>query len=206
MKKLILYCSVFSALMGFISCQKEVSGDVPSTASSSGTLIGNWKFVNLSAATESLVEVRDGIDVAKTITYSNYTTINNTGTIRFDATTMYANNLGYAVDALAKSYSYFNGVLEDSIEAPFSGSIAPATTQSNYKRIGTDSLYFEGGSIFNTSLGTITTQPNGAKLKWEGNKLYMTVVGVLTKLEDLGGGIRQLQNSRVKSVTTLEKQ
>ena len=78
----LLFCI---PVLFLISCQKELSNE---SNSGPGSLQGNWKFVEMYSKTESIVELSDGIDNLKTVTLSEYTSTENTGTLRIDESNM----------------------------------------------------------------------------------------------------------------------
>jgi hypothetical protein len=195
----------FIAIVAIVSCQKEVSADLPANPTTTGSLNGNWKFLYLNTITESIVEERDRIDVAKAITTSNYTSQNNAGAMRMDGSVMSFSNLSYDINSIAKSYIYFNNELEDSLEFPITFSLPATNTQTKYKVIGTDSIYMEGGTVFNTGGGTVVSQGQGARFRFEGDKLIMTSKGEQSKIENLGNTIRT-QRSKATSIVTYQKQ
>lgn len=206
MKKHYVYLLLCFTTITLVSCQKEASADLPGSPTTNTSLTGTWKFINLNAITESIVEERDISGVAKSITNSNYTSKDNTGTLQADGTTMTYSNISYNIEGIAKSYLYFNNQLEDSLEFPFVFSLPPTNTQSKYKLIGADSIYMEGGAVFNTSGGTVTSQGQGARFRVEGNKLIMTSKAEQFKTENIGGGITRTQRSKATSITTFQKQ
>jgi hypothetical protein len=109
----------------------------------------------------------------KTITQSNYTTGNNTGTVTLDASTMTTSNLSYSVSTVAKAYTYQNNVLTDSLEAPFNFTAPPSSSNISYRFVGGDSIYFDHGSVFMNGVTQASTL-GGAKIKMEGAILYLT--------------------------------
>jgi hypothetical protein len=204
MRKLYVYLLLSATTVFVFSCQKEVSSNLPGSGNG-GSLTGTWKFINVNAATESIVEERDGSDVVKTITTSNYTSENNTGTIKFDANTLFINGLGYSINAVAKTYIYDNGSLLDSLQFPLTLTVPPTSSESKYKQVSSDSLYLEGGAIFNTSGGPVTSQGQGVKLKFVGDKLIM--VSKLDQVKTVNmGGIIQTQQTKATSTVTYQKQ
>src|SRR5687768_9440342 len=100
----------FSALF-LISCQKELTMDFgPTPGGTTGTLHGNWKFLGMYSKSEAIVELRDGTNFLKTITRSEYNTINNTGSLLIDSSKMTSTNLGYEVNTMARGLVYQNNI------------------------------------------------------------------------------------------------
>ncbi len=183
MKKIITgLCTVFVSLT-FFSCQKDVS-DNPS--SGQVDILGNWKFISMDVKTKSIAEANDGSESLKTVTTTDYITANNTGSITIDASKMSSSNLSYYINTTGSSYIYENGSLTDSLIFPFQFT-APATSSiANYRLVGTDSVYFESGSMFMNGV-TQPTQSSGAKLKFEGDMLYLIQSIAQSKTENIQG-------------------
>jgi len=196
----------------FVSCQKELSIDTingpvggPGGGGGSNSLIGNWKFLELIANTESSVEATDGTDTEKAVTVSSYKTINNKGTITFDATKMSSSGVGYDINDTAFTYLYINGVLFDSIDFPFSFTVPSSSGQTNYKVIGTDSIYFESGFFAVPSADPQATQAGGAKFKIEGNVLTLTTNSSTTESET-DQGVTTVTKNKVAGVIRMQRQ
>lgn len=211
MRKLTPFLLIGSIVFTLVACQKEVSVDtVGSTPGSGGntsgkTEVGTWKLLFMRGITSQSIEYSDGIDNIKTVTISDYTTINNGGTVKFDGSTMTGDGITYEVDALAKVYIYTNGTL-DSLELPFAATIPPTNSTATYKKIGSDSIYVQSG-VF-TSVGTGgTTQASagGYKLAFDDDKMTMTAKADQSKI-DLSTGISQKTTTHVEQILTLQKQ
>lgn len=210
MRKISLFITVMVVL---ISCQKETSIDSTDGVGGSGgsggganSLIGNWKFIGISASTESTVELTDGTDTEKTVTVSNYSSTNNTGTYNFTASKMSFTGVGYTINSNAMAYLYLNNDLIDSLQFPFSYTLPPSNGETAYKKVGSDSLYFESGSISIPASGTQQAQSGGVKYRFEGDKMIMTNNYQQRNVTDLGGGATQVQVMKVTGITTLQKQ
>lgn len=192
----------------FVGCQKELSIDGLGGGSGAGgnsALIGAWKFLELSAKTESDVLVTDGADTERAITTSQYTTMNNKGTVTFDATKMISSGIGYDIDADAKTYLYANGMLLDSLDFPFAVSIPSSSGEAKYKAIGSDSLYFETGFFSVPGTNPQASLPSGTKYTIVGNILTMNTNSVATKTET-SAGLTTTQTNKVIGAIKLQKQ
>jgi len=196
----------------FVSCQKELSIDTingpvggPGGGGGSNSLIGNWKFLELSANTESAVEATDGTDTEKTITVSSYKTINNKGTISFDATKMSSTGVGYDINDTAFTFLYANGVLLDSVDFPFTFTIPSSSGQTNYKVIGTDSIYFENGFFAVPSSDPQATQAGGGKFKIVGNILTITTSSSTTDTE-IDQGVTTVTKNKIAAEIRMQRQ
>lgn len=203
------------ALIILASCGKEKSIDTighPNSGTDPSSVgkseVGTWTFVEMHAITYSSVEMNDGFNNLKTATISDYTTQNNTGTIKFDGSTMTSTGLSYSLNTTAKTYMYTDNVLEDSMEIPFAYSLPAGTASSGtYKKIGSDSLYVQSGVFTGIDPNGGTTQglPSGYKLKWDGDKMYMSLNYESSKFQ-IVQGISQKIVMRATTVTTLKKQ
>ena len=189
MRKIFTSTLVFCSVIYLSSCKKD-SSDTPIN----NNLIGNYTFVSMTANTESTVILNDGSTIDKTVTKSNYTTINNTGTLVIDANNITSTGLSYSVDTTAMAVFYEDGELIDSLEIPFTATVPTGSATSEYKLISSDSLYFPKGSIF-VQGNFSQSKPVGSKFRLEGNKLYFT-----------GSQEQVVQNSQAGvSMTTTDK-
>jgi hypothetical protein len=169
MRKLLVLLSFFPIL--FISCQKEIDG--VETPSAQNKLEGEYKLLSIEATTNATQELTLGSEVEKLVVISHYITKENKGTIKFDATNLSSINMSYSIDTVATGYLYASGNLIDSFELPVQFVLPPSNTSSPYKKVGVDSIYFTGGTAL---IGNEPSQqgiPGGAKLKFDGDKLYM---------------------------------
>jgi hypothetical protein len=201
MKKLICPIVVGVSSLLWVSCQKEVSQEA---GLGSKDLQGNWKFIGMYSKTESIVELTDGIDSLKTVTQSEYNSIENTGTLKIDGSNMTSNGFGYTVDTKAKGFVYENNVLVDTISAPFNFVLPSTSMVSPYVRINTDSIYFSGDQFINIAASTSLAQPTGVKLTFDGDKLLMNVNVAVSDTQNVVG-IQQITRETVKGVVTYQK-
>jgi hypothetical protein len=216
---LIAFCSILLALA---SCGKEKSVDTTGVTpggsgsgngggsgggNSNGTEVGNWNFVSLHAITSETTEFDVAGTAVKAVVTSDYTTDNNTGNVKFDGTTMFSTNVGYSVNTTMKVTTSSNGIPAGSQILPFAATMPPTSASVGYKKIGTDSLYFATGVITGlSSNGSVETKPGGYKLKWDGDKMYMTLNYTETTTADDGSGVMQKVTQKATIVTTLQKQ
>lgn len=209
MRKASLLLLACTAVMVFVSCQKEGSVDNSNGGGGDGTgkEVGTWKFISLHANTNVTVELSDGVDNVKTVSLSEYTSTNNSGTIKFDGSKAVATGLAYTVDFIVKGYIYENGSLVDEVEQPLNMTIPAYTSTANYTRIGTDSLSFPAGGLitFDSGGGSTPTDAAGYKLRFEGDKMYMTTnVNRSETITDQG--ITQKTIQKATAEVTLQKQ
>lgn len=206
MRKLLL---VFSVLAFLSSCQKEADF-TPSGQTGGGNtqnnIIGNWKFIDFNAKTKVIGTANDPVlGNIKSITTSDYTTINNGGTLKVDATTMTATDLTYAVNSIAKALFYENNVLVDSVEVPFSATMPSSSSTTTYKKIGADSIYMNSGIFTNAaSGGTTQTIGGGTKIKFDGNKMTWISVYSNISTENING-TTVTRNNQATVTTTFQR-
>lgn len=169
----------------FYSCQKELLEertnppidppiDPPVNVDSSNlvdSMKGEWNFVQIDAVTESSSEFSVADSDKKTLAFMNYITKNNHGTVTIDDSVIHTIGITYTVSSTIKTYSYVDGVLNDSNENrvnmvfPETESIAP------YKVVGPDSIYFTKGGFTDIAASRFRTKPSAAKVILEGNTL-----------------------------------
>lgn len=183
-----------------VSCQK----DTPATPDSN-PLVGNWKFIGITANTNSTAETSFESSALKTVTASNYTTINNAGTIAINTNTFSGTGITYQVDDFVNTYIYENNDLIDSISMPFSATVPSSNSSSNYQLIGQDSIYFNGQGFFSTGTSTTIPAPSGARFTINGNILKMTTA-VIKDSSATDSGITQFMHQAASVVITMEKQ
>jgi hypothetical protein len=220
--QLIAFCSILLALA---SCTKEKSIDTLGVTpggssgngngngngnggggSSDGSEIANWKFVSMHVVTSETMEF-DMMGMAyKVIISSDYTTNDNAGFFKFDGSAMSTTDWAFSVNTQQKQTGTANGISIPAQNTPFTAQLDPVTETANYKKIGTDSLYFSAGVTIglNTS-GFEDQRPAGCKLKWDGDKLYMTWSYTETSTDDYNGFTGKV-TGKYTYVTTLQKQ
>ena len=206
----------------FISCQKEKSVELPNNSpgnssgngsnggnggSSSGSEIGTWKLMFMHTATSQTVEYTVGSDAFKAVTTSDYITQSNTGTVKFDGSTCTTSGISYSIDTSSTTISYINGAPQDTIQLPFAVTVPPTSGTSQYKKIGTDSLYFQSGVIGTVgSGGTTQTTASGYKLRYYGSD-SMTMSAIFNEVEQTAvSGLPTKTTTNASVVISLKKQ
>jgi hypothetical protein len=169
---------LFATLSLFIiSCQKEITLADPGTPNGSnptGTgggnsnLVGTWNFVNVRSVTFASNETTAAGVTDRTETTSDYTTINNSGTVVFTAQAMNNNNVAYAINSTSFNKLFTNGVLVDTFTAPLVASIPPTSSSTTYTTISADSIVVVG-----TSVGGQPATPYGTKLRLSNDTLFL---------------------------------
>ena len=197
MKQRVSALALLVFFLSLVSCSKDNT--------TAGTdIAGTYKFVSLQAKTTSTVQSVSGADVTKTVTTSDYTTINNSGTVKIDATQFISTNLGYSINSTAKSTIYDNGAVVDTLSFPLQFTVPSTSGTSTYKRAGADSLYFSAGSLL-VGGSSSAAQSGGAKIKYENGKLTLynnTVQATVTRNQ--GETVTNLASATI--ITTLQKQ
>lgn len=188
----------------FMSCQKELTMDSSLGLNETASITGNWKFSGMHTKTESTVELSDGIDVLKSVTFSEYHSKNNTGNIVIDDSKMTGSNIGFEIDTIARAFMYENNVLIDTLSVPFSFIAPPTNSVSPYVRVAQDSLYFTGGLFAIGSGPTTAGNPVGAKLQIKDDKVIFTYKITSFEVEDVLG-MRQTKNQSAITVVTFKK-
>lgn len=192
---------ISTLIITFTACQKEKSAEIPeNNGNTDGSELGTWNFISLHAITKETIEAPG----EKLVTVSDYTTIDNKGTITFQNSKMSANNISFSANTIAKVYYYENGVLEDSIPVPFAYTAPATSTTYDYEMIGADSIHIKSGSLSLPDAGGNTGSGEGYRLRWEGNRMIMMVnyKGIIQR--DVNGHIFDAE-VEIKGEYTLER-
>lgn len=193
------------AILALSSCQKEISGDILGENTPNG-LIGTWKFINLHGITNSTQEIFDVSSDVKTVTITDYITINNQGTYTFGDTSITGTGIAYDVSTTARGYVYENGNLDDSTDFPFAFSVPPTSSNGSYRRISSDSLYFPGGSSIQISGASgMLSPPGGCTYTLAGDTLTL-VTPVYQSFTDNSMGLPVTVTDNATAIITLARQ
>jgi hypothetical protein len=212
MRKIAPYLFIGCVLLVLVSCSKEKSIDTsenaPGTGSGSAvgkTEKGNWDFISMRGITSETIEYNEFGDATKIITTSDYTSTDNAGTVGFDGSTMTGTGLTYRIDAIAKTNIYINGTLDNTFDFPFGATVPPISSTATYKKISSDSIYVQSGAFTNVGTGgTSQASSGGYKLAWDGDKMTMTGVINVSKI-DISTGVSQKITQRLTQIITLQK-
>jgi hypothetical protein len=186
-------------LSSMISCKKD------SSSTGSSGIDGNYKFVSLQSQTSSTAQFSDGVSNYNSLTTSNYTTTNNTGTIAIGNNTMTGNGIGYSINSTATTYEYIDNVLFDSLSSPFNVTIPPVSSVSSFKLIGTDSIYFSGGFMSGAGGSNMASVPSGGRYKMVGGTLTLTL-NFAKDTVDASSGFPVHQHESGTAIATMQKQ
>lgn len=174
-KKMKVTNTILSALVLLVtitSCKKEKGQEAVQNA-----LTGNWKFTSVSAITEATETYRESGINYKDVATSNYSSSAASGIYKISADMFNGENIAYTVNGSVLVKYYENNILDNSITFPFTYSLPSTSSTAKYKLIGSDSLYFESGSIVSPAIAGGTSQPSnagGCKFKIEGSKMTIT--------------------------------
>lgn len=187
MKKTTFAFVVIFLTVSIYSCSKD---DSP-TPASAAALIGSYKFVSLSSKTNTTFKYTEQGVAYKDVSLSDYTSINNKGTVTLTSNQFTTNGMGYDIDDDFTYYGYENGVFIDSLVFPFQFSMPPSSSTTGYTIIGADSIIFTNGGIFSNS---DIDEVQGGKWVLNGNDLAITFrVGKDTSYVEQGTLINQSQ-------------
>lgn len=182
-QRLTFLSLVLTSLM-IASCHKS------NTGGNSTQLVGNYTLLYLTLQAQSISEESGGGQTQKTVTYTNYKTTQNSGTVSFSTDSIFSKGVGYTINTTTNSYVYQNGVLSDSISLPFSLTYPPSNSTTKYDVIGQDSILFHGGYLM-TGLGGSTTvaPPSGGRFSFKGDTLFLISKVQQTNPSQNSGGV-----------------
>ena len=200
LKKLPLL-TLISLLLILNSCHKNNDA-----AGNSGQLTGNYKFLYISLQAQSTGQQSGSGQTVKTITYTNYKTINNSGTITFTKDSIFSKGVGYSANTISNSYVYQNGALTDSFSFPLVQTYPPSNSSTKFDVIGQDSIVFHGGYLF-TALGgnTSVAPPSSGRFSFKGDSLFLTS-HVSQTASQTSGGITVSQSASGIAVIAMLRQ
>jgi hypothetical protein len=180
------------------SCKKD------DTKASSTDIQGTYKFKSISAKTSSTITGTDG---EKEIAVSDYSSINNAGIVVIDSSNFTSTGLSYEVNSSITASFYQDNQFVDSISEPFNVVIPATNSTAPYKLIGSDSIYFQNGSMTSgiAGNGTIQNGANGGRYTLNGNLLTIKQNGSKDSTVQLSGVTFHMVESALATVV-LEKQ
>jgi hypothetical protein len=213
LRNLLLICCSLGLLT---SCQKELSFDDPvnpggGTGNPGGggnpnttSILGDYDFMGLRANTYAAVSITLLGETVKAVTTSDYTSQNNTGTVKITASSFVYNAVGYEIHSMANMKSYTNGVMDFEQDFPFDFISPPTTDTYPYTPITSDSLTISGPiGVPNPSGGT-PTGPVGIKTSWSGDTLLIRTRHSFSQ-NVIQGGLPAVMNVSVDGITKLKK-
>jgi hypothetical protein len=110
------------------------------------------------------------------VTTSDYSTINNGGTVTFNNGVLTAQAVTYSVDTKSMLYVYDGDDLLTSSSYPFTYTMPSINSTGQYKIVGADSIYFPQGGITADidGTGSFQTDASGGHYGFSGNLLTIT--------------------------------
>lgn len=201
MRKTLTYVVTIVTLFA-LSCSKKNDA----SPGDSSSLVGNYNFLYMSAATSSTSSESAAGQSVKTITYTNYKTTDNTGTVSFTKDSASTSNLGYTASTNAMSYVYENNVLTDSIEMPFDEVVPPTSSITKYDVFGKDSIYMHQGLMSGLSTGTTATYPSGGRYSFKGDTLFITMKFSQNLPNQSSGGVTVSSSVSINATIAMKKQ
>lgn len=170
-----------------------------------GPIDGNWNFTSLQVKGTSTVQYTENGTVYKSITTSDYTTSDNKGTVAISGGAMSSKGVAYSVDTNFAYVTYEDDVETDEGTMPFSFTLPASSSVSNFKLIGTDSIYFPNGGFGNIGGTTTQSAATGGRYFLNDNKLIITL-SVLQNSLDNSTGTAILKHDEATATTTLTRQ
>lgn len=208
--KLLKIAPLFLLLVAFLtSCSKEESIDSGSGNPSSGSGIqGTWKFVSISGTSgASTVENTGGVEMKAEIVL-RFASQNAVGVYNITSSLFKGVGIGYDYNGTLFMREFENNVLQFEDSSDINLNIPSSNSESKYKLIGADSIYFEaGGIVAPTAPGNTpaATTGVGCKYKLEGKRLTFTMKTSIPQLITQNGiTLMVTQTADVRIV--LEKQ
>jgi hypothetical protein len=201
MKNYPLSLAVILSLFLF-SCKKEsLNNEQPSE------LKGEWKLMQIEAdgKTSSIVSS----DLLGTMTgevLMDYVTINNKGSMSFDNGTMKTINVQYDVTGSITMKQFIDEEPITTFDSTLNIPMPESSSAGEYIQVSADSLYCPNGSIVQVQgAEDYQSKPVGVKLKYEGDKLILTMRQKDTTVETDEDMTRE-DKIDVTLVITLQKQ
>lgn len=155
------------------SCHKN--NDAPGN---SVQLAGNYQFLYISVQTQAISQDSTSLGTQKNVTYSNYETDKNSGTITFTQDSILSTGVGYSADATLHTSNYANGELIDSFPVVVGQTSSPSVPATKYSVIGKDSIVFRGGFLTAGLTGSsdMIEPTSGGRFSFKGDTLFITSI------------------------------
>ncbi|PSL45313.1 hypothetical protein CLV51_10415 [Chitinophaga niastensis] len=204
-----LATTLFSCSMEMaVAPQQPVNqGPGQPTGPTTGSVEGNWNFVGMKVYTKSIITTSGAGGPDKTITISDYETINNAGTITFNNGKAITEGLTYEVNTILKAEAFMGGISTGPMQMPFAFTLPPMGSSATYKLIGSDSLYFDQGFVGVPGSNGIpaATTASGSHISWSGDTLLLSGTESLTHTEDVSGVTMTINDTGSQTVKLLKK-
>jgi len=201
LRKLTLFSLIVSALV-IVSCHKH--NDV---GGSSAQLVGNYKFVYITLQAQSTTQQTASGQTQKAVTYTNYKSVQNTGSVIFTKDSLMSKGVGYSVNTISTSYLYENGALTDSFPIPLTLTYPASNSATKYDVIGQDSILFHGGYFMSgLSGGTAIAPPSAGRFSFKGDSLFLISKFQQTNPPQTSGGITTSSSATGVATVVMVKQ
>lgn len=158
---------LFLFSISLISCSKDEDDTTP--------LEGEYKFIGVTADMYSSNEMNVEGAMQKAVAKMAYVSDKNSGSINFVGARVVARGISYHIKTTLYGEGYVDGELVDTTQETVDLTMPLASSEAKFKMIGTDSIYFESGSIFMSS-NNPKARPTGAKLRYEGDKIILDMI------------------------------
>ena len=198
---------VFLTGIIFTSCQKE--GDLPNREVNEKVL-GTWNFVAMDVELATEMIAGSGIDQERMLSHYVLSSTNNKGTITFDETKGFSENLSYSYNTTVDFKYYVGGVFDSEFQSPMVGDMPASHGIAEYSARGADSLHFEKGfSIIEAPAsqgGPVAqaTEPVTVGLSWAKDTMVLTAHVIRTQNQMING-FNTLMKYNVRQVVKLKK-
>lgn len=190
----LLKIAPFLLLLALLSsCSKEESIDSGSgtgNPSSGSGIQGTWKLVSISGTSgASTVENTGGVEMKAEIIL-RFASQNAVGVYNITSSLFKGVGVGYDYNGTLFMREFANNVLQFEDSTDMNLNLPPSNSESKYKLIGADSIYFEAGAIAAPTAPGSTpaaTTPTGCKYKLEGKRLTFTMKTSIPQLMTQNG-------------------
>jgi hypothetical protein len=179
----------FATALFLTSCQKESSEQ---QANTNNKLIGTWKTVGLDVSMKNTAVNGSGATQEKLVSSYSFKGTNVTGTVVIDSKKMTSTSVAYSYSMIVNTEMYLGGVLFDSFQTPYSGTMPPSGGFTNYTVLSEDSLRLEGGFVgFDATAGvggtSTPTVPSTCGVSWKGDTLVLRAVVTQNTMQVING-------------------
>lgn len=181
-----------------ISCGKEVSfeqdsaqGGGPNPPGGTGnnnnnnnnqnkSIEGDWNFVGAVVHSESTTIASQGGIEIKSVSISDYTTEENTGSMKITSGEFIYDDIGYRFETSIKVKMYMDGVLFNEMSQPWDQVSPPIDYTSTYTRVNADSLTLNSGMVgSDPGSGGPQSSVAGVRITWSGDTLVLKMSQVI---------------------------
>lgn len=165
------------------SCSKEKS------YSSGSPLVGDWKMISSAGTTSASSTFDLAGNLIRLETMLSYISKNPVGIYTISGKEFNGMGVGYDYNGNLIFRTYENGNLQSEDNNPVTTTIPPSNSNSQYKLVGSDSIYFDvaSPSAPSTPSSGSTNRPGGCKYKLDGKTLTLFVKSTQAQQVNQGG-------------------